>query len=752
MFKRLRSFTLYRRIFLSTLLAISLCVGIISVSLYAAFSHTALENARKHAGALLAQTGFVSYYMESQLLGAGRVLASDAGIYSLLYDETIDRVREYSSRSMLLSFLSTYSFHSIGIYNAATDRYFGTDTISAGKPEDTPAWWGSRSEDGVYQFAPSGAGGARTLDFYYRPIRPDGEGGASFIVIRIESDFLYDLVRAIPGPSNQSFCVVDARGVVLAHSEAARFMENLSEDPVICRIREDGGESGAFITPRSDGRRFVTWVRTENPRWYYVSIQSYNEIVKDNHALLLWALGLSLTLLAGAALLAVLLSNRIYGPIEALLERVRVLSKRDPHLEDGRVQEVRYLDDAYACAVEEMLSAQAGFSQIQSFLKNAYLRLALEGEKSRLVLPDEWSDMAPGEKYRYFAVIVFEMEGQAGIPEPVGTSGAAFFALSGMAEELLSPFGAAECCRMFDSRLCVLCCLEKNAIPEDLKRAAVELHTRLKHLGFLSAGCLGPVVTGWRHVHESYRRALDLIVAAYLRAGDEMFDATALPAVPREMKYPVSAEKRLSRAVSERDRAAAAAAVEEFVGAVRACSEELRLSFIRQIMQTLAAKYAPVAQSAGRGMQWLFEDVGRAPEALADFGRQALTDFTEKLLALAEQAHSAKNRQVVEQALEYVKRDYQNPQICLEFMAGRVGLSASYFGKVFKASTGRAFNDFVTETRMENALRLLTQTSRPIRDIAAEVGYCNTNYFFTVFKRHYGATPTYFRNSQKIED
>ena len=31
----------------------------------------------------------------------------------------------------------------------------------------------------------------------------------------------------------------------------------------------------------------------------------------------------------------------------------------------------------------------------------------------------------------------------------------------------------------------------------------------------------------------------------------------------------------------------------------------------------------------------------------------------EKLLALAEQAHSAKNRQVVEQALEYVKRDYR---------------------------------------------------------------------------------------------
>jgi len=56
-----------------------------------------------------------------------------------------------------------------------------------------------------------------------------------------------------------------------------------------------------------------------------------------------------------------------------------------------------------------------------------------------------------------------------------------------------------------------------------------------------------------------------------------------------------------------------------------------------------------------------------------------------------------------------------------------------------------AFKEYVTELRMAEAKRLLSEDSHRIQDVATAVGYPHTSTFNHNFKEYTGLTPREFR-------
>ena len=80
-----------------------------------------------------------------------------------------------------------------------------------------------------------------------------------------------------------------------------------------------------------------------------------------------------------------------------------------------------------------------------------------------------------------------------------------------------------------------------------------------------------------------------------------------------------------------------------------------------------------------------------------------------------------------------------------ETMAETTCMSYSKFRKIFKEYTGFAPSQYIQEVRVNMAKEFLTNTSRPIKEIAFELGYENKDYFFTAFKKVAGMTPSEYR-------
>lgn len=111
---------------------------------------------------------------------------------------------------------------------------------------------------------------------------------------------------------------------------------------------------------------------------------------------------------------------------------------------------------------------------------------------------------------------------------------------------------------------------------------------------------------------------------------------------------------------------------------------------------------------------------------------------------------------IIETAIDYLNNYYGDSELNTNLLARRLNVSPSYFGKLFKSYTGISMSEYLTKLRIEKAHSLLLlDTEKDISQIAAEVGYNNSGYFATVFKKYYGVSPSKiqdFYTLQRIEN
>lgn len=102
----------------------------------------------------------------------------------------------------------------------------------------------------------------------------------------------------------------------------------------------------------------------------------------------------------------------------------------------------------------------------------------------------------------------------------------------------------------------------------------------------------------------------------------------------------------------------------------------------------------------------------------------------------------------IHEALSYIEQNFQN-DITVEDIAKICGLNRSYFGKMFKDSTGKTPQQFLMTYRMIKATELLKLTKLSISDISNAVGYPNQLHFSRAFKNIYGISPREWRNENQ---
>ena len=119
--------------------------------------------------------------------------------------------------------------------------------------------------------------------------------------------------------------------------------------------------------------------------------------------------------------------------------------------------------------------------------------------------------------------------------------------------------------------------------------------------------------------------------------------------------------------------------------------------------------------------------------------------LTDALSARQESSAEMKYSHVISRAEQYVRENYRDPNISLISAARYVGMSAAHFSTVFSQTMGKPFIAYLTGMRIEQAKKLLRETTMRLSDIAMEIGYNEPNYFSHVFRKAEGVTPKEFR-------
>ncbi|KWX69855.1 response regulator transcription factor [Paenibacillus jilunlii] len=95
--------------------------------------------------------------------------------------------------------------------------------------------------------------------------------------------------------------------------------------------------------------------------------------------------------------------------------------------------------------------------------------------------------------------------------------------------------------------------------------------------------------------------------------------------------------------------------------------------------------------------------------------------------------------------LDFVKNYYQE-ELSLKTLSQKLDLHPNYLGQLFQQEAGTSFSDYVNQYRIERATHLLLYSDKKTAEVATEVGYWDTSYFYRQFKKYAGVSPTELRS------
>ena len=107
---------------------------------------------------------------------------------------------------------------------------------------------------------------------------------------------------------------------------------------------------------------------------------------------------------------------------------------------------------------------------------------------------------------------------------------------------------------------------------------------------------------------------------------------------------------------------------------------------------------------------------------------------------------------IADEIKKYIEKHYKE-ELGIQDVAELFNYSEAYFCKIFRQCFDKSFTTYLMEYRLKKAKELMMDLRYSIKDIGAEVGYRDSNYFSKIFKKAEGMTPTEFRQrvlSQKI--
>ena len=104
---------------------------------------------------------------------------------------------------------------------------------------------------------------------------------------------------------------------------------------------------------------------------------------------------------------------------------------------------------------------------------------------------------------------------------------------------------------------------------------------------------------------------------------------------------------------------------------------------------------------------------------------------------------------IVSLAIDYINRNYQDPDISLEKIAHSLHISKNYLGTLLKKRTGVRYNRYLMEVRVKKAKELLSKSDISVNRICNEIGLSNIDYFRNNFKELTGITPSEYRRKSK---
>lgn len=406
--------------------------------------------------------------------------------------------------------------------------------------------------------------------------------------------------------------------------------------------------------------------------------------------------------------------------------------------------------------LERLTQTSENYQKNAIVIRSKALQAFVDNTKTREESLEELSGLGISLEAACYRVAVFDLDLYSDsmqlTSEKRQESALMSFVLFNVSDEIVSREKAGVAYQEGNNKVCVLFMGNRTReFSEKIMKICEMIQTKLKELMALEVS-IG--VGNWARTQQellvSHELADKAIGYRYLLGGSLLIDMEEHPV--ENIRYSDDLMEKLSTALKAGKKENADSVLDRIAAEIKAARVDKSRAcvYLQQIIRTaddtcedmladskllsereLLLRQVTEQKSFDRAFALVKEHVGKIFQVLSD-------------------ANSSSGQRQARLALDYIQKNYMDPDLSLNSICSYLNISTSYFSTIFKDLTGETFTEVLIRTRMEKAKELLENTTMKNYEIAEKVGFADPHYFGISFKKMTGCTPTeYAREKRK---
>ena len=707
------------------------------------------------ATASIRQTSVAFSQILSECQNAVTLLMNEGDFYSVTMGSSINRLKDFQMLESIERIQASYPYvRYMGVVNSNLNRYVGTRGVYTGCDDEIGKAQnlnGQRAYElylrtvRTYENTQESAK-VQVLTYLYTPYSERQSG--SCIILDLDLDFLVAQIEVGENDLWEGIALLDENASPVLNSSSGAWQGTLQETDAKHVLSNTEKYDWFYSTKVVEDKALIAYCRLSEIPWTVVGVQSWEKATSIFENTKYIFVGGALLAIAIYLVLSIFFSNYIYSPIKNI---------RNAMLPETGEQKSKSLDELETIGnLFHRYVQQEDRYRWNNSSERELVREFLFGQRDiREFGEQDWKDpllksIAVG---RFYVVAVISADSISYKNEVYSDRLLYLFVLRKMVDELLQEAGIL-CFPMSAEKsgndFIVICATEKSNIPPKMEMGIEEIQSCLQREFHISVSIgISQVRSGSDSLQAAFQGANQALKLRVQQGPFLISIENSSTDNNSKQDYPLMEEKKIQEAVVEANMEQAENAIRAFFVKLRQeCPGRAVLNYRRLYFSTLLQGVShwglPDAEQ-----EYLWEGGVLGLQCLDEM-ESAYINLCQKLIKREnkDQGYSSAET-AVEAVKKYIDNHCEDTSISLKTLAEKAGITPSYLGQVFLKKYGISCVEYTNQVRMEKASQLLLKTNLTIQQISEQVGILNTNYFYTLFKREYGLTPSRYRASKK---
>jgi len=556
---------------------------------------------------------------------------------------------------------------------------------------------------------------------------------------------------------NDNIFAINNKGLVVLNSKTNSFNQDISNLTYIKQILNSKNTQGHFIQKLNGNTCIINFVTSERTNLTFISITPNKTLLESMNKMINLLLIIFIIIFVVGIAISYIISRKIYSPIDIIVKNVKKNLSTDGVIENTNTKnELDYLSSAINKILNTSLSLKNLSTEDSLFIKQKILKDLLINSLSNIdVIEKTLQDLNIHLDSENLMIFVLRIDSYKNFNILYSKEDIELFqcALINISIEVISTKYNCEAVDMGPDHISVILNIGLES-PSQAVPSIIELIKEIQNIIFnslhfsVSAG-IGTFASNLSELPKSYKWAYEYTNYKIKYGSNSiLYYDKVVTEIKEDYKYPEDKEKLLFDAIKSGK-----------IECVDICLTNILKEFLNYRYLDMLMYIMQLAMNSKKLLNDLrkvsdenllinfdfFKDNLQKFESIDEVHDWLMSSYRKTLLQL-QLCKDNKKENLVNKTISYIDENYHSSNLSPEHLADYVKISPNYLRTIFKEIRNQSLSNYIHQYRFEKAKHLLENTQFTINDISIKVGFANTNYFYTSFKKYFGVSPTEWRN------